>query len=101
MRETFLVKAIMDYLKMRTDVRLWRQNTGAVKYDDNRYVHFGFPGIADIIGIQKGGRFVAIEAKIGKNKQSDAQKAFQAMIEGMGGLYILAYCIDDVIKGLE
>ena len=43
-------------------------------------------GIADIDSLIKG-RKVAIEIKIGKDRQSDAQKEFQAKIERAGGHY--------------
>lgn len=62
-------------------------------------MQFGHPGIADIIGIYKG-RFLAIEAKVGKNDQSPAQREFERSVKAAGGIYILAYSLDDVMKGM-
>lgn len=109
MKETALVKSIIEYLNLRNDCIAWRSNTGALKnsYTDKlgilrkRFVQFGFAGMADILGMTSKGIFLAVEAKIGKNKQSEAQIAFQHLVEKNNGIYILAYSIDDVKRGLE
>ena len=68
---------------------------------NNKLVKFGLQGSADIIGLMKPhGRFLAIEVKTEKGRQSESQKRFQRMIEDMGGLYILARSPEDVIKAL-
>lgn len=46
-------------------------------------------GIADVIGSYRG-RFIAIEVKIGKDKQGEAQRQEQARIEATSGLYFIA-----------
>jgi hypothetical protein len=46
-------------------------------------------GTADISATIKG-RSVKIEVKIGKDKQSEAQKQYQSNIERAGGTYIIA-----------
>jgi hypothetical protein len=38
---------------------------------------------------------VAIEVKIGKDRQSEAQKNYQAMIEKAGGIYWIVKSFDD------
>lgn len=100
MRETWLVSSILQYLKHRSDVYAWRNNVGAMKNADGRFVQFGFAGLSDIIGMHNGA-FLAIECKVGKNKQTPAQLAFQADVVNHGGVYILAYSLDDVIEGLK
>ncbi len=50
-------------------------------------MHFGLVGSADLLGITSDGRFLAIEVKTGRAKQTPAQKAFQAMISRFGGRY--------------
>jgi len=69
----------------------------------------GTPGSADISATIYG-RSVKIEVKIGKDRQSEAQKNYQAMIERSGGTYIIAkdfdlflewfdkFCLDISIK---
>lgn len=58
------------------------------------------PGIADIPGIYKG-RPLAIEVKAPKGKLAEPQKAFLDNWTREGGLAIVAWSVDDVIKGLE
>jgi hypothetical protein len=55
-------------------------------------------GVADIIGLLPGGRFLAVECKSGRGRQSPAQRAFQAMVEESGGLYVLARGVEDLAK---
>ncbi len=106
--ETGLVKQILQYLGWKKNVFVWRQNTGGANYSytnkagktKSYHVNFGFPGMADVIGLYKG-RFLAIEAKVGKNKQQPPQKAFQDTIERYGGIYILAYELKDVADYFE
>ncbi len=80
---------------------LWRSNTGAVKIKDS-FVRFGLPGQPDIQGIIKSeplrGRFFGIELKIKGRKQRPDQLRWQALCESCGGIYVLAYQVDDVWK---
>ncbi len=62
---------------------------------------YGVVGQPDIGGILAGGRHVGIEAKMRGNKPSDDQVAYRGMFERFGGLYILAYSVDDVDKALR
>lgn len=99
--ETALVKSILQYLAYHPRVaRAWRQNTGQFKLE-GRYIRMGEAGISDVLGFMKDGRFLAIEAKVGKNKPTPLQQAFLADVRGSGGVGILAYSLDDVTKGLE
>jgi len=83
-------------------MRIWRQNTGkAPSWDGLRVITFGVKGGADISGLLRGGRRLEIEVKKPGGRQSEEQKAFQRMIEGLGGLYILAFSVDDVREALE
>lgn len=85
----------------RKDMRIWRQNTGAIVID-NRMVKFGVPGQADITGLLiPSGKRIEIEVKDAKGRQRETQKKFQAMIEKAGGIYILARSVDDVYKKLS
>src|SRR3972149_3844401 len=98
--ETDLIRTILTWLQLtRPQGFYWRQNTGCFKgeYESKpRFVRFGVPGMADICGVLPGGRALYIEAKSAKGKQSPHQIAFQAAVEGAGGLYILARSLDDV-----
>jgi hypothetical protein len=56
-------------------------------------------GVADIIGLlPPAGRFLAVECKSDRGRQSPAQKEFHAMTERSGGLYVLARGVEDLRK---
>jgi hypothetical protein len=57
-------------------------------------------GSADISATIKG-RSVKIEIKIGKDRQSDAQKRYQENIEKAGGTYIIAKDFDSFVEWYE
>jgi len=53
-------------------------------------------GWPDITGMLPGGRFIGIEVKSPKGRQSTLQKMVERAIRGRGGLYVLARSCDDV-----
>jgi hypothetical protein len=57
-------------------------------------------GTADISATIRG-RSVKIEIKYGKDRQSDAQKEYQAAIERAGGVYIIVRDFDSFIEWYE
>ena len=57
-------------------------------------------GIPDIISCYKG-LFIGIECKIGKNKMSKLQEEHRDQIIAAGGIHILAYKLEDVVKIFE
>jgi hypothetical protein len=60
------------------------------------------PGEADIDGIVgPHGRRLAIEVKAGRDKQSEAQRSFQKMIESHGGIYIIARDVEGALAELR
>lgn len=91
---------ILRALGQRSDMRVWRNNSG-VAFSKNRAVRFGVPGQGDISGIRAGGQRIEIEVKSSIGRQSPQQRAFQAMIERFGGLYIVARRVEDVINALS
>jgi hypothetical protein len=46
----------------------------------------------------KYGQFVAIEVKVGKDKQSEAQAYYQSCVERAGGVYMIVRTFDDFLK---
>lgn len=98
--ETQLVKSILNAVNYYGF--FWRNNTGANKINNGngtRFVRFGLPGSSDIIGVYKG-CFVAIEVKSERGRISESQRKFSKHIADNGGIYILAYSVDDALKGL-
>lgn len=55
------------------------------------------PGTADISAII-GGRSVKIEVKVGRDRQSEAQKAYQKQIEQAGGVYWIATSFENFLQ---
>jgi hypothetical protein len=102
MSETDITQAILLALGARPDMRVWRCNTGRLLNPrTGRWVSFGLKGCADILGIMRGGRFLAIETKTPEGRLRPEQRAFRAMVEELGGLYVLARSVDDALRGVE
>lgn len=98
--EQALVNQIIAYLKLSGHY-VWRQNTGAMTTKEGRFVKFGHKGISDVLGIAKDGRFIAVEAKVGKNKPTRFQSDFLQEVKDRGGYATVAYDLQDVINLLE
>lgn len=91
-------KEILDHLTKQR-VFHWRQNNGAV-YDKRLGMyrsHAGMKGVPDIICVIDG-KFVGIEVKTPRGKQSPDQVFFQKRLEANGGVYILARSLADVVS---
>ena len=101
-----LTKAIIDYITLH-GYQAERINTMGVartkKATDGRVLGVTWTkgtstaGSADISATIKG-RSVKIEVKIGKDRQSEAQKRYQEMIERAGGTYIIAKDFDSFVE---
>lgn len=76
---------MLDNRKTYTDVIGRRKTIGSTKYIPTT----GTKGSADI-SATIAGKSVKIEVKIGKDKQSEHQKAYQEQIEKAGGYYFIA-----------
>lgn len=115
---------LIEIPKKYIGTRLWRQNTGsglglstiklavealrrkaiaeAIQILSRRPISYGIEGGGDLCGlIPPHGRILQIEVKAEGDRQSDKQKAFQAMIERAGGAYIVARSVEDVTKYLD
>lgn len=93
--ESVIQRQILDYLNLK-DIFHFRVNTMGVmrngRYCPSPTIR---KGTADIIAILEG-RFVAIEVKRFGAKQTADQAKFQTDVETSGGIYILAYSVNDV-----
>lgn len=100
-----LTRCIVDYIRLQGG-QAERINTTGIPQDTRQQVTDilgrtrtigsvtwrtggGTRGSADISATIQG-RSVKIEVKIGKDRQSDAQRQYQAAIEAAGGLYYIA-----------
>ena len=96
-----LVRACLAYLEA-AGVFAWRNNSGMAMLPGRggkpQPVRFGgMPGASDILGVLLGGRFLAVECKVGKGKLSEAQRRFLERVDQMGGL---ALVVRDDVNGL-
>jgi len=87
-RESDIQRQIRDYLSLRR-IFHYRNNSGGFKDTNQHFYRFGVFGSPDIICVIEG-RYVGIEVKASKGRQSEHQKAFQRELEEAGGLYIIA-----------
>jgi hypothetical protein len=100
--EAELQAEILLAVGSRPDCRIWRNNTGVGRtLSGQRVIRFGLVGSADLLGILRGGRFLAVEVKTAKGRQSEAQRNFQRMIESMGGIYVLARDVQTVVDVID
>ena len=101
MTEHEIQQRILLAIGARRDIRVWRNQTGALPDVRGRLVRFGLVGSSDILGVMApAGRILAIEVKSPTGRQTESQHNFQRMVESMGGLYILARSVEDVIRRL-
>lgn len=89
---------ILDWLD-RKGIFHYRQNTGGAKLK-GFYVKFGKKGAPDIVAIY-GGIYVGIEVKKSGKQQTAEQHKYMQNVRNAGGVYILAYQVEDVTKVLE
>ena len=97
--EAPIVQACLDLLQRHPSVA-WcmRMNTGVAVYgeeDKKRTVRFSEPGVSDIVGQLKDGRFFAVEVKRPGNKPTDEQWEFLEGVAAGGGV---AGWVDDVAQ---
>lgn len=78
---------------------VWRQDTGAYKAPDGRLIRYGLcPGSADVIGVAKDGRFLAVEVKAANGRVSPAQVQFLDAVRRAGGRAGVARSVDDALS---
>ena len=85
MNEASLIQKIRKYLATVPECFFWKEHGG----------QYGTAGIPDIIVCHKG-RFLALEAKVGRNKPTKLQAATIDQIKRAGGTAAVVYSIEDV-----
>ena len=58
-------------------------------------------GWPDITGLLPNGRFIGVEVKTKRGRQSDAQKRIEREIRKRDGVYVLARSVEDVQREIE
>jgi len=84
---------VIDNTKTFTDAVGFTRRIGSVEYIKGT----GTNGTSDISATIKG-MSVKIEIKIGKDRQSEAQKIYQANIERAGGKYFIVHTFEEFIN---
>lgn len=99
MKETQLIKQILDYCRYR-NLLFWRNQSGMVKTEHGSLIKMGQAGSPDLVGCYKS-RFIGVECKVGNNTPTDLQREFGERIVSNGGEYWLVYNLEEFIKKLE
>lgn len=76
-----------------------RQNSGAANVG-GRYIRFGWPGCADVLGQLRDGRFLAVECKSPTGRLRPEQAVFLERIRASGGVAFMARDCRDVLREL-
>jgi len=85
LKEKDLIKAIGNYLKSVPNLFFWKEHGGM----------YGTAGIPDIIVCYKG-RFIAFEAKVGRNKPTVLQEQTIKQIIRSGGYAVVVTSVEAV-----
>lgn len=103
MTEFQIMEAIQLELGQYTDVLvLFRNNVGLAERGQ-RKIRFGVggPGGADLIGVRcRDGRFLAVEIKTPKGRQTDEQVRFQQLVTRTGGIYVVLRSVEEARQWL-
>lgn len=101
LHQELVANILCELSKPQYNCRVWKNATGtALSMDGRRVIRYGLPGSADILGVRWPGQFIAIEVKTGSGRQNPDQLAFQKMVESLGGVYIVARSIQDLLPQL-
>lgn len=104
--ERDILAAVLDLLKRHPRIAFAvRMNSGVTKYVDQkgveRFVRYGFKGCPDIWAMERGsGRLIVVEVKSDTGKATPEQRAVLDAVANGGGIGMLAYSVDDVVRGL-
>jgi hypothetical protein len=101
-RESVIQRAILEFLAWR-GIFVFRVNQQGVPLHDGSAEYRPSPtrGVADILGVLPGGRFLAIEVKRPGNNPTDSQAQFLSRVASAGGLAFVATSVGDVEANLD
>jgi hypothetical protein len=95
-----LVRSIRLYLSEVDGLSIKVDTPGLLFDKCGTPVKIGTKGVLDINACLKG-RFIAIDAKIGRDRLSPTQVNFADSVERAGGIAFAAYSVDDVANRLR
>lgn len=82
-------------------VVIWRQQVGTFMGPSGHPVKVGLEGQADLGGVLANGRLLQIEVKAENGRLSEAQERWGAMVQKMGGLWIVARSADEAVRAVR
>lgn len=102
-RHEQLVDAILLALGSQENIRCWRTQVGRYRMlYSNRVVTIGPEGVGDIEGIiGPYGIYFNVECKYGRDTQRDTQEAFELVVLKFGGIYVVAYSVDEARERIK
>lgn len=98
--ESVVVGSCLSLLSI-LGIYAWRNNTGALRDKNGRMVRYGLRGSADIIGILKDGRFLAVECKREGGRVRSEQIEFLNRIKENGGVAGVVHNTDELMTLLK
>lgn len=105
MHESAVLTSVLKYLGARSDVRVWRHNTGRIADRHGRVVSFGLVGSADVIGIRLVHAFSTIDGRtvfdsIKDCDRDDSPKTW-VRVGGACGQFLAVECKSDTGRQSE
>lgn len=101
-KESEIKRMILEYLNLRFPTGLfWNNRTTGIKKPNGQWIPASLPGVSDIIGCLPNGQFLAIEVKRLGNILTVWQTNFLKLVIKAGGIGLVAYSVDDVIKTMD
>lgn len=105
--ERDVLAAVLELLQRHPKVGFAvRMNSGVTNYRDKtgeqRWVRYGFVGCPDVWAMLRGsGRLMVVEVKGDRGRATPEQQAVLDAVSNGGGIGVLAYSVDDVMRALE
>ena len=99
--EKHILKAILDALRHHPDVAIVDRRQVGEFVDGERHIRVGIPGVGDISGMMKGGRYFEIEVKREGGRTTDAQVTRLNRIRNGGGIAGVARSVEDALTILR
>lgn len=98
--ENALQRQILNALHALPDAEFLRVNSGKVKVRGG-WMQLAPNGTSDILGIVRGGRFVALEVKLPGEKPNPDQVAFGARVAKLGGYFAVVTSVEDAVSAVR
>lgn len=100
-KESAVLREVLAHLSRHPNVA-WhvRMSVARTIAKSGRWVSIGRPGMSDIIGQLRDGRFLAIEVKTPRGKLTEQQANFLKLVAANGGAAYVARSVED-LKDLD